>query len=192
MPARRARRGPHYPSDLLQSPLYSHTCKEAFRVMERLAAGEAAAHPGAMRSRALLGEDTGLPSPALDQVLHFLEIAGLVLCGRAMAGAVRLARPASEISLLQVVRAIDGAGLWNRCILGFEECSDAMPCPAHPVWKTTRALLERHLDDQTIADLARSLKRRQRSGQFPAAKHSKAAGDRRAAPALAFDFTGDR
>ena len=160
--------------------------------MERLAAAEAAARPGAMRGRALLAEDTGLPSPVLDQVLGFLEIAGLVQSGRGMPGAVRLSRPASEISLLQVVRAIDGTGLWSRCILGFEECSDEMPCPAHPVWKTTRAVLERHLDDQSIADLARTLQRRRRSGQFAPGRHAKAAGDRRSPAAVRLDFTGDR
>jgi Rrf2 family protein len=160
--------------------------------MERLAACEAAAHPGALRGRALLAEDAGLPSPALDQVLHFLEIAGLVQFGHGMTGAVRLARPASEISLLQVVRAIDGAGLWSRCILGFEECSDEMPCPAHPVWKTTRAVLEQHLDSQSIADLAKSLNRRRRSGRRAAARHPKAPETRRVAAAVMLDFTGDR
>lgn len=160
--------------------------------MERLAACEAAARPGAMRSRALLAEDTGLASPVLNQVLHFLEIAGLVKSGRGTGGAVRLARPSSEISLLEVVRAIDGAGLWSRCILGFEECSDEIPCPAHPVWKTTRAVLEQHLDSQSIADLALTLKRRRRSGQFAAGKHAEAAGDRRTPAGVAFGFTGDR
>ena len=126
--------------------------------MERLAAA-AARRPGAIRRTAALAVETGLPAPALDQVLGFLRLAGLLEAPRGTEG-VRLARPASRISLLQVVRAIDGTGLWGRCILGLEECSDAMPCPAHVVWKETRGLLERHLDGQTLVDLTRAVARR--------------------------------
>ena len=191
MPPRRGKRGPLYPSDLLQSPLYSHTCKEAFRVMERLAASSAI-RPGAARSTGALADETGLSTPVLEQVVHFLEIAGLVRTGRASGGGVRLARPASQISLLQVVRAVDGAGLWGRCILGFEECSDDIPCPAHPVWKTTRAVLEAHLDGQSIADLARTLRRRRLAGG-PHGQRPRLVSETRAAPReLALDVTGDR
>ena len=126
--------------------------------MERLAAA-AARRPGSIRRTSALVVETGLPAPALDQVLHFLRLAGLLEAPRGTEG-VRLARPASRITLLQVVRAIDGTGLWGRCILGLEECSDAMPCPAHVVWKETRALLEAHLDRQTLVDLTRAVARR--------------------------------
>jgi len=158
---RRVRRGPLYPADLLQSPLYSRTCKEAFRVMERLAAASVQ-RPGSVRNRDALSVEAGLPAPALDQVLHFLSLAGLLETPRGSSRGLRLSRPASEISLLEVVRAVDGAGLWGRCILGLEECSDEMPCPAHAVWKETRAVLERHLDGQSLVDLTQAMARRRR------------------------------
>ena len=72
-----------------------------------------------------------------------------------------MTRPASRVSLLEVVRAIDGTGLWARCILGLEECSDAMPCPAHTAWKQARSLLEDHLGSQSLVDLTRAVERRQ-------------------------------
>jgi Rrf2 family iron-sulfur cluster assembly transcriptional regulator len=145
----------------MQSPLYSRTCKDSFRVMERL--GAAAIHrPGAFRKLDALGAEIGLSTPEVEQVVHFLRLAGLVEAPGAPDG-VRLARPASRISLLEVVRATDGSGLWGRCILGLAECSDAMPCPAHAAWKEARALLERHLDSQSLADLTRAVDRRRRS-----------------------------
>ncbi len=159
MPLRRKRPGPLYPTDLLQSPLYSRTCKEAFRVMERLAAA-ALRRPGSDRKFDDLAFEAGLPVPALDQVVHFLRLAGLVDRRGGNSGGIRLARAASRISLLDVVRAIDGTGLWGRCILGLEECSDEMPCPAHPAWKEARSLLEKHLAGQTVADLTEAVTRR--------------------------------
>lgn len=162
MPVRRGRRGTLYPADLLQSPLYSRTCKDAFRVMERLAAA------GIRRSDALrrldaLGAEIGLSTPEIEQVVHFLRLAGLVEAPGPASEGVRLARGASRITLLEVVRATDGTGLWGRCILGLAECSDEMPCPAHEAWKQARALLERHLDSQSLLDLTRAVSRRRRS-----------------------------
>jgi Rrf2 family protein len=129
--------------------------------MERLAAASLR-RPGSSRSLSVLAGETGMSVPALDQVVHFLRLAGLLEAPRAQSTAVRLARPASRISLLAVVRAIDAAGLWGRCILGLQECSDAAPCPAHPAWKKARAMLERHLDGQSLIDLTRVVARRRR------------------------------
>ena len=163
MPTGRRRRGPLFPADLLQSPLYSRTCKDGFRVMERMAAASLR-RPGSSRSLSVLGGEIGMSGPALEQVVHFLRLAGLLEAPRGQSTAVRLARPASEISLLAVVRAIDAAGLWGRCILGLQECSDAAPCPAHPAWKKARAMLEQHLDSQSLVDLTRVVARRRRAG----------------------------
>jgi len=163
MPTGRRRLGPLFPGDLLQSPLYSRSCKDGFRVMERLAAASRRRR-GASKTLAVLAEEIGMSRPALDQVVHFLRLAGLLEAPRDPSAAVRLARPAQEISLLAVVRAIDAAGLWGRCILGLQECSDAAPCPAHPAWKTARAMLEQHLDSQSLADLTRAVHRRRRAG----------------------------
>jgi Rrf2 family protein len=175
-----------YAAELLQSPLYSHTCKEAFRIMERLAAA-AIQRPGSVRNEAALAGETGLSLPELEQVVHFLRLAGLVEAAHGRAGGVRLARPASQVSLLEVVRAIDGAGLWGRCILGLEECSDAIPCPAHPAWKQARSLLEEHLDRQSLVDLTRALTRRRRAAKSVAAHWEKPPGIQGS-----FDSTGDR
>jgi Rrf2 family protein len=131
--------------------------------MERLAAASIR-RPGSSRSLSVLAGETEMSGPALEQVVHFLALARLLEAPRDRPTAVRLARPASRISLLAVVRAIDGAGLWGRCILGLEECSDAAPCPAHPVWKKARAMLEEHLDNQSLVDLTRVVALRHRGG----------------------------
>jgi Rrf2 family protein len=175
-----------YAAELLQSPLYSHTCKEGFRIMERLAAA-ALRRPGSVRNQTTLAAETGLSLPALEQVVHFLRLAGLVEGAGGRAAGVRLARPAARISLLEVVRAIDGAGLWGRCILGLEECSDAIPCPAHPAWKKARSILEEHLDSQSLVDLTKALTRRRHARKSVEAHWEKP-------PDMPgnFDFTGDR
>jgi Rrf2 family protein len=130
--------------------------------MERLAAA-AVRRPGSVRHEDVLAGETGLSLPELVQVVHFLRLAGLVETPRGRTPGIRLARPASRVSLLEVVRAIDGTGLWARCILGLQECSDAMPCPAHAVWQQARSLLEDHLAALSLVDLTRAVTRRYRA-----------------------------
>jgi Rrf2 family iron-sulfur cluster assembly transcriptional regulator len=128
--------------------------------MERLATASIQ-RPGSVRHLDALAAETGTSGPALEQAINLLRLAGLVEASRE--GGVRLARAASQISMLEVVRAIDGAGLWARCILGLAECSDEAPCPAHEAWKKTRGLLEHSLESQSMADLARAVGHRRRT-----------------------------
>ena len=136
--------------------------------MERLAASPRRRSGGKFRSGrkvSVLAAESGVAVPTLTQHAHFLRIAGL-LAKRAPPGTLLLARPPSEISLLEVIRAIDGGRLWKRCLLGLAHCSDSSPCPVHPVWKEARSALEEHLQSQSLADLVHSLdaRRRERIG----------------------------
>ena len=160
-------------------------------MMERLAASSVR-RPGSVRTRAALAAETGLSLPVLEQVVGFLELAGLLKTAPAPNGGIRLARTAANISLLEIVCAIDGGGLWRRCILGLEECRDEAPCPAHPVWKTARGMLEKHLESQSIADLSKALARRWRLRKTAEARPRRIPEIRPARRVVELDATGDR
>ena len=152
MPAR-----PRYDAAAEGRPLlYSRTCQHALRAAERLAAAEHA-NPGRMVVQEELANDVGISTTALAQIVQQLRRSGIVKTRRGPLGGIVLSRPADRITVLQVVRAIDGFGLGGRCLLGFSECTDETPCPAHPVWKRARALLDRQLERRTLADLAVSV-----------------------------------
>jgi Rrf2 family iron-sulfur cluster assembly transcriptional regulator len=156
-----ARRGRHAVAAMSARPLllYSRSCQSALRAMARLAQ-EALARPGTFVNLAALAAATGARAPALAQVLQRLRRAGLLAARRGPSGGVRLSRPPAAISVLEVVRAVDGTGLENRCILGLPACGDAAPCPAHPVWKRARRLLEARLENRSLADLAVAVARK--------------------------------
>jgi Rrf2 family protein len=158
---KRKRRRRAFVAELAQSPLYSRNCQDAMRIMERLAAAELRRR-GSVRGLDSLAKETGMAMPTVAQVVSFLGLAGLVVERRSPPG-VRLARPVSDISLLDVVRATDGTGLMRRCLMGLPECSDTAPCSVHPVWKRVREELEQHLGCQSVADLTRALAARSRA-----------------------------
>lgn len=71
--------------------------------------------PGAALPAARLAEFHGVPAAYLAKHLQALARAGIVETARGPRGGYRLARPASEITLLEIVEAIDGLEPTFRC-----------------------------------------------------------------------------
>jgi Rrf2 family protein len=78
-------------------------------------------------------------------------VAGLLHTSRGARGGVSLARPAQEISLLEVVEAIDGPILLNDCVLDKNACSFSEDCPMRPVWCEAQKDLIDHLRTSNFA-----------------------------------------
>ena len=101
-----------------------------------------------------LATSQSIPLRFLENILLQLRHAGLVDSRRGAEGGYRLARPAAEISLADVIRAIDGplAGVsGNRPeTLEFKGTSE----PLREVWIAVRAALRGVLESVTLADVA--------------------------------------
>ncbi|MEW6546605.1 MAG: Rrf2 family transcriptional regulator [Bacillota bacterium] len=77
----------------------------------------------------------GAPAPYLAKIAQALARAGLVVATRGARGGIRLARPPARITLHDVVEAVEGPIVYNRCLLWPGECDPARPCPLHPVFQ---------------------------------------------------------
>ncbi len=95
----------------------------------------------------------GIPAPFLAKIVLALTRAGLLKSYRGAGGGIVLARPAEQISMLDIVEAVDGPIAMNRCVLWPEECERSGSCPAHPVWVGARLLLTEYLSGITLAGL---------------------------------------
>ena len=58
-----------------------------------------------------------------------------------------------QIKLDQLVKAIDGNDLFDRCSLGLHDCSDKQPCPFHHKYKPLRENLKKTLRETSLLDL---------------------------------------
>jgi len=90
----------------------------------------------------------------LAKIISRLSEAGLVKSKRGYTGGVQLARPAEQISLLDVSRAIDGEEWTESCLLGMAQCSDECACPLHHFWKNTRSEIRKSLAETSLKDSA--------------------------------------
>lgn len=76
-----------------------------------------------------------VPRNYLSKILHALVKAGTLRSLRGPRGGFELARPASSITLLEVLAPFEDLEGRRQCLLGRGECNDADPCALHEQWK---------------------------------------------------------
>lgn len=118
------------------------------------ALGRVAAAGGASVLIKLIAEDCGIPGPYLAKIIHTLGRKGIVLTQRGVGGGVTLAKPAAELTLLEIAIALDDPIVMSRCMLGTAECSDERACPAHRFWTEHREREISFLRNTSVADVA--------------------------------------
>ncbi len=101
-----------------------------------------------------ISRDLKLSFHFLTKILQILTREGILVSSRGIKGGVRLARPAEEISVLDIILAIDGPRLFQECILGLDHCGDENPCPLHAKWVELRPRLEEAFRSHSLAGLA--------------------------------------
>ncbi len=130
-------------------PVLSQTAEYALR-----AALYMAEHGGDEPYRVTqLAEALRIPQNYLSKTMHILARQGVLTSSRGMRGGFRLARPASQIPLLEVIRPFDQLEARRQCLLGRPTCSDATPCAAHARWKDLADTTTAFFRDTTLADI---------------------------------------
>ena len=139
------------------STIFSRQCEYAIQSVLYLAMKP----PDAKTSIREVTDELGIPYHFVAKILQDLSRKGLLRSLKGPAGGFSLARPSREITLLEIVDAIDGTGFLRSCVLGFPECSSKTPCPAHEQWSGVRTTMESMLIGQTVADMARNTRKPQ-------------------------------
>ncbi|MCL6478898.1 MAG: Rrf2 family transcriptional regulator [Peptococcaceae bacterium] len=88
---------------------------------------------GQVAEAKLIAGEERIPTRFLLKILRLLTHAGIVESYRGISGGYALARPPAEITMLDVIEAIEGPIKINRCMISPEECSKhfSSKCPIH-------------------------------------------------------------
>lgn len=97
--------------------------------------------PGERASTSQIAETRKIPSSFLAKIISQLSIAGLIHTSRGARGGVSLARDPGEVTILDVVEAIDGPIQLNECTLDPHQCIFGEECPIRPLWCETQSEL---------------------------------------------------
>lgn len=125
----------------------------ASRALLSLALHDGESVPTSVRD---VAERTGLPQPYLEQILLALKGAGLVRSKRGVGGGYVLARPPADITLGQIVSAVDGpiqAGDFGEPHQN-GACDHEGQCVLLAVWSEVGGHMRTHLDSFSLADMA--------------------------------------
>ena len=95
-----------------------------------------------------------IPPGLVRRVITQLANAGLVTTARGSNGGLSLARPASEISVLDVVQVMEGPLALNACVVNPQACPMTQVCSVHQVWVEARTALMTQLGQSTFDRLA--------------------------------------
>ena len=101
-----------------------------------------------------IAERQSIPAPFLAKIVSQLSTSGLLETYRGARGGVVLARPPSEINLLDVIEALDGPIRLNRCVIEPDNCPHEGKCPVHDIWIEAQRDLTRVLTSVTFDSLA--------------------------------------
>jgi len=82
----------------------------------------------------MIAKEQNIPPSFLAKIISQLSIAGLLHTSRGARGGVTLAREPGDITLLEVVEAIDGPIQLNECVGNDGACTFDADCPIKPVW----------------------------------------------------------
>jgi Rrf2 family protein len=97
-----------------------------------------------------------VPPRFLAKIFQALAKAGVVKSHRGAKGGFSLARPASEITVRDVIEAVEGPVLLNVCLAGPGECTRDQICPMHSMWSEAQEKMMSVLAHSNFADLARA------------------------------------
>jgi len=101
-----------------------------------------------------IAEQRLIPRALVRRVVTRLATAGLIVTARGNDGGIGLARPPAEITLLDVVEAMEGPLALNQCTIEPQLCPLMVVCTVHRAWMRARDALRAELGRVTFTALA--------------------------------------
>lgn len=127
--------------------MLSQTVEYALRAMVHLAAQA----PESPLSSEAIAAKTKVPKGYLSKILRDLVVAELIVSQRGPNGGFTLARPSGEISILEVINAVDPIRRITKCPLG--NPAHLNLCPLHRRLDDALALIEREYGKTSLAEV---------------------------------------
>ena len=101
----------------------------------------------------MIAERQTIPEAYLEQLIALLRKAKLVISNRGAMGGYRLAHQPEEITVGQVLRALEGGLNLVDCLTEEENCGKSCACPSRVVWLKIQEGLNNIVDGITLRDM---------------------------------------
>jgi len=100
-----------------------------------------------------LAEKLSIPQPYLSKVLQQLSRNGVISSSKGRGGGFYLSEEDIQRPLIDVIICMEGYNVFDKCVLGLNECSESNPCFLHPQFKAFKKSVEKSVKEQSVEDL---------------------------------------
>ena len=144
------------PSSMKGNPLFrlSKITDYGVVLLAHLAGRNADADPQSPHAAREVALEVDLPLPVVSKVLKSLARQGLLESHRGSKGGYSLTRSAAEITVSEIVGALEGPVALTECNLGPHRCEHEVGCPVRGPWQVINRVVQAALDRVTLADIA--------------------------------------
>lgn len=112
--------------------------------------------PDTILQTSQVAEATGLPKPFLARIFVKLVKQDILKSFRGKQRGYQLSRASDSITMRDILEAVEGIDVFQRCVFWSESCSDSSPCILHDYWKNdVRANMVNLMESLTLKDLAK-------------------------------------
>lgn len=101
-----------------------------------------------------VSEDLHLSFHFLTKIFQTLTNHNIIISYRGPNGGVSLAKPANEITIMDIIVAIEGEELFTGCLLALPGCGEELPCPLHHSWSEMRENMKSNFENTSLKELA--------------------------------------
>ncbi len=135
--------------------IYSKGCEYALRILTQF--------PKDKLNQKYLAADlcrqAKVPIHSARKILQLLVENGYLEAVSGPGGGYRLIKNPDEVTLLALIKVIDGKDAFDRCIMGLPQCGSKNPCPVHSLWQKMKVDMIQEMSNKTLLDLMKNSKR---------------------------------
>ena len=111
-----------------------------------------------LRTAPQIAQDTGVPLPTVAKLLNCLAREQLVTSSRGASGGYRLTRPAEQITVAEIIQAMNGPIALTACVDGNSGCCEVeSSCPMRGNWDKVNLAIREALGSVTLTDMAQPM-----------------------------------
>jgi len=140
--------------------MLSNSCKYGVRAVLLIASKPAVEGKVGLKT---IASELNIPQPFLAKILQILSKSKILISAKGPHGGFSLMRPATDITLMDIVRAIDSDEFFDSCLLTGEKCNYYEPskgvCMLHNDLRKEKVRLTRFFSSKSIDSLVRQLRK---------------------------------
>lgn len=130
--------------------IFSKTSKIGIKAVSYLASQEELRSHHSIKE---IAESIDESEHTLGKTLQLLVKSKVICSSKGPSGGFYMIKEQLELPLLNILEAIEGKFIFNKCVLGYKKCGSHNPCALHHEFKTARAATEKILTKTKITNL---------------------------------------